>query len=211
MERLELVESVARQLMDDKQLLEKLQNFSCNEPDAKINDEQEADQVYLLAAKLPVMGESQTYHYFLLIKDCILKTEYSENTLYAAHTEADALWLLRKLSLPGRVNLAVMKVSASRFDVLKRNLDATLEILKNEAERKARCRLKQAGEAEGELDSIVREALAIYLLHCQTVIGGPLLENGEPVPLGEKAEYDIPYVKKICEQAIENYRAKPRF
>lgn len=211
MERLELVESVARQLMDDKQLLEKLQNFSCGEPDAKINGGQTADQVYLLAAKLPVMGESQTYHYFLLIKDCILNPACSENMLYAAHTEADALCLLRNLSLPERVKLAVIKVSASQFDALKKNLDATLETLKDEAKKKARHSLKQAGEAEGELDSIVREALAIYLLHCQSVIGGPLLENGEPVLLGEKAEYDIPYVKKICEQAIENYRAKLKF
>lgn len=211
MERLELVESVAQQLVEDKQLFEKLQNFSCDESDAIINDEQAADQVYLLAAKLPVMGESQTYHYFLFVKDCILNAACSENVLYAAHTEADALCLLRKLSLPGRVNLAVIKVSASRFDALQRNLDTALEILKNEAERTARRILKQAGEAERELDSIVRESLFMYLLHCQTIIGGPLQENGEPVLPGEKAEYAIPYVKKICEQAIEDYRTQLKF
>ena len=147
----------------------------------------------------------------LLLHDLRYQRLRLKYTLTFFVTEADALWLLRQLSLPGRVNLAVMKVSASRFDVLKRNLDATLELLKNETERKARCRLKQAGEAEWELDSIVREALAMYLLHCQTVIGGPLQENGEPVLPGEKAEYAIPYVRSICEQAIENYRTKLKF
>ena len=209
MNKLKMVESIVQELMEDEEFHISLQNIFLQESDMDDGIKQKSSPIYLLAAKLPVKGKTQdkVYHYFLLIKDCVLDTEGSENILYAAQSKSAALSLQKKLVILNAVDIDVLEVSANRFKEIKKKLDITLSMLINKVEMITKYILEDAGESEWKLKEISRDAIALYFLKRPTVFGSPLMANGKPAASDGKVEYDVSEVNRMCKQVIKDYCA----